>query len=367
MNQGVYLDWNATTPAAPEVLEAMREGARTLWSNPSSVHRAGRRARAVLEDTREQIAERFDFDSRDVFFTGSGTEANNLALASAPTLLTSRLEHPSVTSLAQRLSAQRKQVIWLPVAPSGEVTSEAVARSLETVDDPSQAVVAVMAANHETGVIQPLKAISREVVRVGARLHVDAVQVVGKASLEPLSCADSISITPHKFRGPKGIAALLWRGAPPSPFLLGGAQERGIRPGTQDAVAALGFAAALQRASTRTTTDFNRLRELRDQLEKGCVGLAEVNGSGPRLAHVSNLSFSDYPGPELVAALDLEGIFVSSGSACSAGTSEPSPVVTAMSNTDRARRAVRFSLGETTTAEDIKKTLEALSRLHPSS
>ncbi len=364
--QPIYLDWNATTPPAPEVVDAMTDAAKSLWGNPSSIHSAGRHARSELETTREALAEHLDFFSRDVLFTASGTEANNLALASAETLLTSRLEHPSVVRVGEHLQRAGKRVVWLEVAPSGCVEPADLERQLAALDEPQSAVVAVMAANHETGVLQPLDEIGRITQQVGAHLHVDAVQLVGKGPLEGLSMASSISLTPHKFRGPKGIAALLFRGPPPRPVLLGGAQERGLRPGTQDATAAVGFRVALERALARQQQTEALLRPLRDRLEVACQRFGVVNGAAKRLAHVTNISFSDFPGPELVAALDLAGICVSSGSACSAGTSEPSTVISAMLGKQRAQHAVRFSLGETTTESEIDHTIVELRRLlHP--
>jgi len=360
---GVYLDWNATTPPLAEVVEVMAATARTAWGNPASVHGSGRAARDVVETAREEIALLVGASARDVIFTSGGTEANNLALHRAPALVTSQLEHPSVTRVAEALEAEGRPVRWLPVPSSGCLAAEAVTEALNEL--PPGAVVAVAAANHETGVIQPLEAIAAATARAGARLHVDAVQAVGKLPAATLALADTLSLAAHKIRGPKGIGALVHRPErAPKPLLLGGSQERGRRPGTVDPVAAAGFrvAAAWARA---TQTQRGPLAELRDRLELELTrrgGL--VNGAeAPRLGHVSNLSFPGRAGDELVAALDLLGVAVSSGSACSAGTTEASKIISAMLGVPRARAAVRISLGDTTTGQDVERALAAFERV----
>lgn len=357
-----YFDWNSTAPLADEVWDAMAKARRDAWGNPASVHGAGRRARAALEDAREYLAATLGFSPRDVVFTCGGTEANNLALHAAPALVVSRLEHPSVLAVAARLEEQRRPVVWLPTPSSGSITPELVAAGLEQLPEAARcgAVVALMAANHETGVLQPIEAVASVVHRVRARLHVDAVQLLAKAPHECLDAADSVVVTAHKLRGPKGIGALLYRGPAPTPLLVGGAQERGLRPGTQDATLAVGFRVALERALSRP-----QLREhlpgLRDRLELRTAAIAEPNVQGaPRLGHVTSLSFPNSPGPELAAALDLAGYRVSSGSACSAGTEEPSPVIAAMLGKNRARTTLRISLGEDTTEAAVDGLIAAL-------
>jgi cysteine desulfurase len=358
----VYLDWNATTPPLAEVIEVMAETARTAWGNPASVHASGRAARDVVETAREEIALLAGGSARDVIFTSGGTEANNLALHAAPALVTSQLEHPSVTRVAEALEAQGRAVRWLPVPPSGCLTPSAVAEALLGL--PAAAVVAVSAANHETGVIQPIAAIAEVTHAAGARLHVDAVQAVGKLPVDELSGADTLSIAAHKLRGPKGIGALVHRPErAPKPLLLGGSQERGRRPGTVDPVAAAGFrvAAAWAREAAAGRA---RLSRMRDELEAELIAMGALpNGAeAPRLGHVTNLSFVGRAGDELVAALDLLGVAVSSGSACSAGTTEPSKIISAMLGVERARSAVRVSLGDTTTGLDIAFALDAFAR-----
>lgn len=361
MSSSVYLDWNATTPPLAEVIEAMAETARSAWGNPASIHGSGRAARDVVETAREELARLVGASPRDVIFTSGGTEANNLALQRAPALVTSVLEHPSVTRVAEALEGEGRPVRWLAVPPSGRLEPEAVREALAGM--PPATVVAVAAANHETGVLQPVAEIAVHVRAAGARLHVDAVQAVGKLSSEHWAGADTFSVAAHKLRGPKGIGALVHRPErAPKPLLLGGSQERGRRPGTVDPVAAAGFRVAAAWAGSHLTRRA-ALTALRDGFEDELVRRgALVNGAAPRLGHVSNVSFPGHAGDELVAALDLMGVAVSSGSACSAGTTEPSKVILAMLGLERARGALRVSLGDTTTSDDLGRALSAFER-----
>ncbi len=357
----LYLDWNATTPPHPDVLRAMVEAAAAAWGNPASTHRVGRQARALVEDAREQLAEICGVQARDVLFTSGGTEANNLALADAPGLALSHLEHPSVTRVAERLEARGVPVAWVEVAPCGRLDPEAYRQALRAL--PAGSVAALMAANHETGVLQPLEAVALIAHEQGATLHVDAVQALGKVAPESWRFADSLAVAAHKIRGPKGVGALAFRGSKvPKPLLVGGSQERGLRPGTVDPVAAAGFLAALRRVAEGPAR-YASLSALRDDFERALAAVARVNGAGaPRLPHVSSLSFQGVSGDELVAALDLLDVCVSSGSACSAGTTEPSTVITSMLGRERAREAVRVSLGETTTAAEMATAKTAIWR-----
>lgn len=364
----IYLDWNATTPPHPDVVAAMRRAAAESWANPSSVHELGRRARAVVEDAREATASLLSVDSRDVIFTSGGTEANNLALRGATNLLVSRLEHPSVTRVAAALAAEGRSVTWLPVTEAGRIDPEAV-RAVVGQQQPGF-VLALMAANHETGVIQPVPEVAEVVHAAGGRLHVDAVQAIGKIDAASWRGADSVALAAHKFGGPKNIGALAWRGAPPPPLLLGGAQERGIRPGTVDPVAAAGLFVAARRAQ-HGPERYASLRPLRDRLETTLAEYGDVNGvTAPRLPHVSNISIRGWRGDELVAALDLMHVCISSGSACSAGTTEVSPIISAMCGAERAASAIRISLGDATTSSDLGDALSVFVRVlrsHPSS
>jgi cysteine desulfurase len=358
----LYLDWNASTPPHPLVLEAMHAARAIAWANPASVHAAGRRARAVLDDARAELAALLERDPRDLVFTGGGTEANNLALAGASVLVTSRLEHPSVTRVADARAGRGQDVRWVSARPKGQIYLECLARAHAQL--PAGSVVAVAAVNHETGVLQPLREVSELSRAAGARLHVDAVQAVGRVPRSAWLFGDSVAVAAHKVRGPKGIGALATRpGWVPQPVLLGGSQERGLRPGTVDAVAAAGFAAAVRRVND-SVARYASLAPLRDRLERALGAVARVNGSeAPRAPHVSSLVFEGRRGDELVAALDLEGVRVSAGSACTAGTSEPSAVITAMHDRARAVATLRVSLGEDTREAEVAEFVAVLERI----
>ncbi|KYF62909.1 cysteine desulfurase family protein [Sorangium cellulosum] len=393
----IYLDWNATTPPHPEVLAAMQAAAEVAWANPASVHGPGRRARAFIEQAREAAARLTGFDARDVTLTSGGTEANNLALwhafggeasgagaAGAPAwgrlqgaLVVSRIEHPSVTRAAEALAGRGVEVAWVDPEPSGRVAPEALAAAIDRAAAVAPVrLLSLQAVNHETGVVQPVAEAAALAHARGARLHVDAVQAVGRLPPEAWAGADLVSVAAHKIRGPKGIGALAARpGIRLRPVLLGGAQERGLRPGTQDPIAAAGFAVAARRALDAPAR-YAALAPLRDRLEaelldagRAAGGAPLRNGQGARAPHVANLSWPGWRGDELCAALDLEGVAVSSGSACSAGTAEPSPVLTAMLGAERAASAVRFSIGEETTegdiAEAVRRVARVLTRLRP--
>jgi cysteine desulfurase len=364
----VYLDWNATAPPLDEALAAMDEAGRVGGGNPSSVHSVGRRALAHVEDAREAIGRLCERSPRDVFLTSGGTEANNLAIRSlaqgASLIIASRLEHPSVVRVVEALGVAGTPVCWIEPDADGLVQLESIDRGLATCRDPARALVCLQAANHETGVLQPVQDAIELVQRAGARIHVDAVQAFGKMSARAWREADTISVAAHKIRGPKGIGAVV---AGPcaglQPLLLGGGQEYGIRPGTSSAALAAGFRIAAEWA-IRSNCDYDAIRPLRDRLEKCLVALGGVvNGSRNRLPHVTNVSFLDLRGDELVAGLDIEGVCVSSGSACSSGASEMSPVIAAMGGETRARGAVRTSLGDTTSEEEIEFAIGAWNRV----
>jgi cysteine desulfurase len=317
----------------------------------------GRAAAARIEHVREQIAAVLELHPRDVLFTGNGTEANNLALRDAAGLVVSRLDHPSIVRVAEQLEAAGLPVAWVAVPESGRLAPEEVLRSLQSLPKSvyPKAVVALTAANHETGVIQEVSRIAALVQSCGARLHVDASQALGKLPQSAYSSGDSYTVVAHKIRGPQGVAALAWRGRAPAPVLLGGSQERGLRPGTLSAALVVGFGAALDRLDPAR---YACVAPLRDQLELEMQAYARVNGGqSPRLPHVTNLSFAGWSGERLVAALDVRGICVSTGSACRVGTAEPSAVVLAMLGLERARSAVRISLGEDATPDQLQRAI----------
>lgn len=354
----IYLDHNATAPLLPDVAEAVREALRDCWANPASVHGAGRRARAHLDDCREAIAERFGRHHREVLLTSGGTEANNLALLGAPGLVTSRIEHPSVVRVAEHLRALGRPVHWLPVHDDGRIRVSDVERALGSA--PAGSVVAVMAVNHETGVVQPIPDVAALCRSRGRHLHVDAVQALGKVEDAVFAGATSYAVAAHKLGGPQGIGALVWEGPPPTAMQFGGKQERGIRPGTQSAPLAAGFAVAV-RASTAGPPRHTCLAPLRDRLERFLGAHGRVNGSATeRAPHVTNVSVRGWAGAEVVASADLLGVRISSGSACSEGTPEPSPVIEAMVGAERARSAVRISLGLGTSEADVDRGIAVL-------
>jgi cysteine desulfurase len=381
MSARVYLDWNATTPPLPEVLDAMRDAGARWWGNPSSIHGDGRAARAVVEDARAAVGALMSADPRDVVLTSGGTEANNLAVrsafpgagapagAGAPWLFTSRLEHPSIARVAEALAHEgRARVRWLHVEETGVVDLADLERGLSEARAASEvvALVTLQALNHETGVVQPVAEAVALAHAAGARVHVDAVQAWGKVDTSAVAAADSASLAAHKLRGPKGVGALVARaGLSIAPVLLGGAQEKGLRPGTVDAALAAGLGVAARRAIGGSVR-YARIAERRDVLERALLGLlagerrAHVAGDPARRApHVSLLVWPGWQGAELVAALDLEGVSVSSGAACSAGTVEPSPVLEAMLGARDAASGLRASLGEETTDDDVARAIEA--------
>lgn len=367
----VYLDWNATTSPLPAVLDAMREAAESGWGNPASTHRHGSRARSFVEKARSQVADLAGVDVRDVLFTSGGTEANNMALVSSvamasgrgtlPRIVTSRLEHPSVAKTSEALAREgRASVRWLRVLETGSIDLGDLEAAL---GEGPAAVVAVQAVNHETGVIQPVGEVLRLAREHGAPVHVDTVQCFGKLDETWLEATSRV-LAGHKIQGPKGIGALITRpGTVLRGLLQGGSQERGLRPGTIDPVACAGLAVAAQEAA-RSHETYALLSTLRDRLERGILErapFAKVAGAGAvRAPHVTNVVFPGLSGPELVAALDVEGVSVSAGSACSAGTVDPSPVLDAMFGAGLAASGVRFSLGPRTTDADIAVALDVV-------
>jgi cysteine desulfurase len=372
----IYLDWNATTPPIPAVIEAMAAAAVEAWGNPSSVHAVGRIARGRVEDARAAVADLARCDPRDVVITSGGTEANNLAMRSAfadsradrkmAVLATSRLEHPSVTRVAEAIERDgRARVHWLRVTSRGAVDVADVDR---VITEHRPALVALQAVNGETGVVQPVDEAVSLCRRAGVPIHVDAVQAFGRTDGIAMG-ADTRSLAGHKMRGPKSIGALVLRsGTKVVPLLVGGSQERGMRPGTVDPVAAAGLAAAARHAM-RAPARWQQLAALRDRLESELVRLApktRVLGiDAARAPHVTTAAFAGWLGAELVAAFDLEGIAVSSGTACSAGTAEPSPAIAAMADVPTAAAAVRFSLGEETTEDEIERVVAVAARVLP--
>jgi cysteine desulfurase len=368
----IYLDHNAITPLRPEAREALLL-ALERFGNPSSVHRAGRDARDLLDLSRERVAAALGARPQDVVFTSGATEGAALALRGIlgrgppgrRRLVVTAVEHPCVLSLARRLEAEGTPVTVVPVDRRGEVDPGAFRAAL----GPDVALACAMRANNETGVLLPVPALAAAAREFGAPLLCDAVQAVGKIEVDVRTLgADLLLATGQKLGGPRG-AGLLWispglRLAP----LLGGEQERGRRAGTENLPGIAGLGAAIAAASARREEEAARIGALRDRLEAGlltAVPRARPNGAGaPRLPGTSSIVFEGCDAETLLVALDLEGICASAGSACHSGSTRPSGVLLAMGLSDAdARATVRFSLGWTTTAEEIEATLRIVPAL----
>lgn len=361
-SRSAYLDWNATAPLLPEARAAMI-AALEAGGNPSAVHRHGRAARRIMEDARAGIAAAFGARPQEVVFTSGATEANNLALKglapSVSRILVSAIEHPSVREAARHAGVP---VEVIPVTADGVVDVAALAGRLAAADD--EALIAVMAANNETGVIQPIAEIAALAQVHGALVHCDGVQMAGKAPLSFSTLAvGTLALSAHKMGGPTGVGALLVRdGLPLAAQLLGGGQERGRRAGTENVAGIAGFGAAAD-ATVALQSDMTRIAALRDALED--TFLKEVPDGvvfGRKAARLANTSVCALPGVRAdlqVVALDLEGVAVSAGAACSSGKVARSHVLDAMGAGALADNAIRISLGWTTTEDDIAAFLDA--------
>ncbi len=357
MNSPVYLDYNATAPLRPAAAEVMAR-AQGLTGNPSSVHSFGRQARAAVETAREQVAVLAGAKPAQLVFTSGGTEANNLALAGCgrARILVSGIEHDSI--LAAAPTAER-----IPVTADGVVDLEALERLLQA--DKRPALVCVMLANNETGVIQPLADVVAIAHRAGALVHGDAVQAAGKLPLDFAALGvDLMSLSAHKFGGPKGAGALVVADAVPfTAQLRGGGQERGRRAGTENVAAIAGFGAAAVEAQ-RDLSRLGSIAAMRDRLERDAVAsvpATRIIGAGaPRLANTACLALPGVGAETLVMALDLAGVAVSAGSACSSGKVKASHVLAAMGlGPEIAGSAIRVSLGWASKAADVERFLAA--------
>jgi cysteine desulfurase len=354
----VYFDHNATTPLAPEALATMARALGDDFGNPSSVHQYGQRAKGLLDEARSAIAELIDGDSSEIVFTGSGTEADNLAIRGAADalespgrkhLITSAFEHEAVLNTVKALGKRGWRVSFLPVGASGIVEPD----TLEGAMTDDTAIVSVMHANNEIGTVQPIRALASTAHAHGALFHTDAVQSAGKipVSVRDLG-VDLLSISAHKINGPKGAGALwIKRGVRLVPTMTGGKHERNRRAGTENVPGIAGFGAAAAVSRTKLAADGVRLAALRDRLEQGVLARIEgtqVNGATTsRVPNTTNISFDHVEAEALLIALDLEGFAVSTGSACSSGTLEPSHVLRAMGlSPHRAQNSIRFSLGQ---------------------
>ena len=372
MGSSIYLDHNATTPVDPRVQEAMRPYLGVAFGNPSAVHALGREARATLEGVRETIAALLGTTDKDeVVFVSSGTEADNLAVAGAALayqergrhIITSAVEHSAVLETCAALEERGFSVTYLPVDGQGMIDLEDLRQAIR----PDTTLVSLMHANNETGVLFPLAEVGAITQDRGLLFHTDAVQSFGKVPLHVRNLhIDLLSISAHKIYGPKGAGALyVRRGVRLSPLVRGGGQERGRRAGTENIAGIVGLGEAARLMFLEMSHEEERVRRLRDRLEAEVLARVDrvrVNGEkSPRLPHTTNLTFDGVEAQTLVAALDLEGIAVSAGSACRVGSTQPSHVVRAMGLSSAG--SVRFSLGRLTSDGDIDRVLDIIPRL----
>jgi cysteine desulfurase len=388
VSERVYLDWNATAPLRGEARAAMA-AAFELAGNPSSIHLEGRAARKLIEDARQQVAAAVGAEARNVIFTSGGTEANVLALQSGLVgsglvrsglaasslsnaggeplrrLIVSAIEHVSVLSGGQ--FPRRDKIEFAPVTANGVVDLDRL-RTMLSGQPP--ALVSVMLANNETGVIQPIQAVADIVHEAGGLLHVDAVQGLGKIPIEAAKLgADLVSVSAHKLGGPKGVGALVLAADLPgfASLLRGGGQERNRRAGTENVAGIAGFGAAIAAALPALGSEMNRLTQLRNRLEAGLSARADVTLFGAQAPRLPNTTLFAAPGVRAetaVIAFDLEGVAVSSGSACSSGKVTPSHVLKAMQvRSELVVGAIRLSSGYLTSEADIDRCLEAWRKL----
>jgi cysteine desulfurase len=371
----VYFDYNATTPLAPDVIEAVARASRDTFGNASSVHHFGQQAKAALDDARSELASLIHGDPSEIVFTSGGTEADNMAIRGAaeaiePTgrrhLIASAIEHEAVLNTLKALARRGWRTTLLTVDDSGIVAPDRLREAL--ADD--TALVSIMHANNEIGTIQPIAELAQLAHARGALLHTDAVQSVGKIPVDVRALgADLLSLSAHKFNGPKGAGALwIKRGTRMLPIVTGGRHERNRRAGTENVPAIAGLGVAARLAGGKLDAEAARVAALRDRLEEGILrgvpGTAVNGARGSRVPNTSNISFDRVEAESLLIALDLEGVAVSTGSACSSGTLEPSHVLRAMGlPMHRTQNSLRFSLGMFSTEAEVDRVVEVLPRL----
>jgi cysteine desulfurase len=366
--QRVYLDSNATTPVLPEVFEAMRPYYLDQFGNASSIHHHGQHARAAVERAREAVARLLGCRAAEVVFTSGGTEADNLAIfgvvQSGDHVITSQIEHHAVLNACKRLEKRGVEVSYLRVDGEGQVDPEDVRNALR----PNTKLVSIMMANNETGVIEAVEEIGRVAAEADVYFHTDGVQAAGKIAIDvkKIGC-DLLSISAHKFHGPQGIGALyVRRGTLIDPLFYGGNHERQRRAGTENLPGIIGVGCAAEIALRGLQNgDMARIAKMRDHLESTLleqIDEAGVNGgAAPRVPNTSNIYFDHIEGEAMVIALDLKGLAVSTGAACSSGAIEPSHVLTAMGlPPERARASIRFSVGKHNSEDDIDFALSVI-------
>jgi cysteine desulfurase len=368
----IYLDHNATTPVDPAVADLVHETMREPFGNPSSVHHFGQRAKAVLDDARSSVAELINAEPSEIVFTSGGTEADNFALrgvaeAMEPTgrrhLVASAIEHEAVLVTLKALARRGWRTTLLPVDATGIVAPAA----LEAALDDETALVSIMHANNEIGTVQPIAELAALAHARGALFHTDAVQSVAKIPVDARALGvDLLSLSAHKFNGPKGVGALwIRRGTRITATMTGGKHERTRRAGTENVPGIAGLGAAARLAAAKLDVEGPRLAALRDRLETAILeripGTALNGARAPRVPNTTNLSFEQIEAESLLIALDLEGVAVSTGSACSSGTLEPSHVLRAMGlSAHRTQNSIRISLGLGNTDAHVDYLLEKL-------
>jgi cysteine desulfurase len=361
----IYLDNNATTPVLPEVFAALRPYFEEQFGNASSIHHNGQQTRAAVEDARESVAALLGCRASEIVFTSGGTEADNLAIAglvaAGDHVITSSIEHHAVLLACKHLEEIGCEVTVLPVDGRSLVDPDDIRRALR----PNTKLISVMMANNETGVLQPVEEIGRIAGEAGVCFHTDAVQAVGKVAIDVnrIGC-QALSISGHKMHAPQGIGALYVRkGTRLQPLFFGGSHERSRRAGTENVPGIVGLGKAAQLAKDALNRgDDQKMAAMRDRLQRGILSQVEeagVNGDGAaRVPNTTNIHFDHIDGEAMVIALDLKGLAVSTGAACSSGAIEPSHVLVAMGlRTDQARASIRFSLGKQTVAEEIDVAL----------
>jgi len=368
----VYLDHSATTPVRQEVLEAMLPYFSVEYGNASSVHGFGQRARAALEEAREKFASCLGAAPDEIVFTSGGTESDNLAIQGVAAavrgrrIITSAIEHHAVLNTCTALQKQGFTVEELPVDKDGLVRPEDLRRALSSAGKDA-ALITIMMANNEVGTVEPVKELAAIAGEASVPFHTDAIQIVGKMPVDVDDLGvDLLSVSAHKFYGPKGVGALYVRsGTRIQPIQHGGHHEKSRRAGTENVAGIVGMARALELACEEIESEAERLHELRDRLQNGLMERIPdnlLNGHiAERLPHLLNMSFENVEGESMLLSLDALGIAASTGSACTSGTLEPSHVLTAMGiPPEIAHSSLRFSLGRANTADDIDYVLEKL-------
>jgi cysteine desulfurase len=365
-----YFDNNATTQVAPEVVDAMIPFLRERWGNPSSTYVFGRQVGEHVDQARARVAALINAEPREIIFTSCGTESNNSAIHSALItqpekrhVLTTAVEHSANTHFCALLQKQGYSVTFLPVAPDGSLDLQL----LEAAIRPDTAIISVMWANNETGVLFPVRDIAAICRRKGALFHTDAVQTPGKLKIDVRELdVDFLSLSAHKLHAPKGIGLLyVKRRVKYQPYVVGGGQERGRRGGTENVAGIVAFGRAAELALANLPDENTRVRALRDKLEDGILagipGTSRNGAKEPRLPNTSNLAFDGVEAEGILMLLDQAGICASSGSACTTGSLDPSHVLTAMGfSAARARSSIRFSLGIYNTEAEVDYVLQHL-------